>query len=114
MSTPRSGGTRTAVPRRQKLTVRLPPELYAATQEAAGDRAVLVLSAEPLAERYDVVMVAPVTNRKRGRPARLGEVLLPAGTAGLAHDSFAICYQVRALDKSRLGRLYGEVSDPRL
>ena len=82
--------------------------------EQAGERPVLVLSSEPLAERYEVVMVAPVTSRKGGRPARLGEVLLPAGTAGLKQDSFALCYQVRALDKSRLGRVYGELADPRL
>ena len=83
-------------------------------REQAGVRPVLVLSAEPLAERYDVVMVAPVTSRKGERTARLGEVLLPAGCAGLARDSFALCYQIRALDRSRLGRSYGEVQDPRL
>jgi mRNA interferase MazF len=83
-------------------------------REQAGERPVLVLSAEPLNEHYDVVMVAPITRRKEGRPARLGEVLLPAGTGGLPLESFALCYQVRALDKSRLGRLYGEVSDPGL
>ena len=78
-------------------------------REQAGQRPVLVLSAEPLAERYDVIMVAPITSRKGQRPARLGEVLLPAGTAGLPKDSFALCYQVRALDRTRLGRYYGEI-----
>jgi mRNA interferase MazF len=80
--------------------------------EQAGQRPVLVVSAEPLAERYAVVMVAPITSRKGGRPARLGEVLLPAGTAGLRQDSFALCYQVRTLDRSRLGRDYGAIADP--
>jgi mRNA interferase MazF len=83
-------------------------------REQAGERPVLVVSAEPLNERYDVVMVAPLTSRKRERPARLGEVLLPAGTAGLPMDSFVLCYQVRTLDKSRLGSEYGELTDSAL
>lgn len=82
--------------------------------EQAGERPVLVISAEPLNERYDVVMVVPLTSRKNNRPARLGEVLLPSGAGGLALDSFALCYQVRTLDKSRLRRLYGSLLDPAL
>ena len=34
MATPRSGGSSNAIQRRQKLTIRLPPDLYAATQQA--------------------------------------------------------------------------------
>lgn len=82
--------------------------------EQAGKRPVLVISAEPLNARYDVIMVAPITSRKEGRPARLGEVFLPNGTGGLPRESFVLCYQVRALYKSRLGRLYGEISDVQL
>lgn len=83
-------------------------------REQAGERPVLVISAEPLNERYDVVMVVPLTSRKSGRPARLGEVLLRSGTAGLPMESMALCYQIRAIDKRRLGACYGVVSDPEL
>jgi mRNA interferase MazF len=83
-------------------------------REQAGDRSVLVISAEPLNERYDVVTTIPLTSRKAARQARLGEVLLPAGVAGLKQDSFVLCYQARALDKSRLGRLYGHITDEHL
>ena len=83
-------------------------------REQAGERPVLVISAEPLNERYAVVMVAPITSRKSNRPARLGEVLLPVGTGGLPRESFALFYPVRSLDKSRLGRRYGEITDPTL
>ncbi len=79
-------------------------------QEQAGERPVLVISAEPLNGRYGVVTVVPLTSCKNDRPARLGEVLLPAGTGGLPRESFALCYQTRALDKTRLGRRYGEVT----
>jgi len=80
-----------------------------AGREQAGERPVLVVSAEPLNERYDVVIAVPLTSRKAGRPPRLGEVLLAAGSGGLRQDSFALCYQVRALDKSRLGKQYGMI-----
>jgi len=82
--------------------------------EQAGERPVLVISAEPLNQAYDVVMVAPITSRKNNRPARVGEVLLPAGVAGLSVDSFALCYQIRTLDKRRLTRRYGGLSDTAL
>lgn len=82
--------------------------------EQAGTRLVLVVSAEPLNNHYEVVTVVAITSRKNNRPLRLGEVLLPTGTAGLPRDSFALCYQVRTLDKSRLGRSYGEIVDPAL
>ena len=83
-------------------------------REQAGERPVLVISAEPLNERYAVVMVAPITSRKNNRQARLGEVLLPVGIGVLPRESFALLYQVRTLDKSRLGRRYGEITDTAL
>ncbi len=86
----------------------------AAGHEQAGRRPVLVISAEPLNSVYGVVSVVPITSRKNNRPPRLGEVLLPAGTAGLLTDSFALCYQIRTLDKARLGRLYGSLNQPLL
>ena len=82
----------------------------AAGHEQAGRRPVLVVSAEPLNAVYGVVSVVPITSRKNNRLPRIGEVLLPAGTAGLLSDSFCLCYQVRALDKTRLGRIYGTLT----
>jgi mRNA interferase MazF len=80
-------------------------------REQAGVRPVLVVSTERLNTLYDVVMAVPLTSRKNDRPARVGEVLLPAGTGGLRVDSFALCFQARALDKRRLGRRYGQITD---
>lgn len=82
--------------------------------EQFGRRPILVVSSEPLNDLYGVVSVVPITSRKNNRFPRLGEVLLPAGTAGLPADSFALCYQMRVLDKSRLGRLYGALDQPAL
>lgn len=82
--------------------------------EQAGRRPVLVVSAEPVNDTCGVVSVVSITSRKNNRLARLGEVLLPAGTAGLPNESFALCYQVRTLDKTRLGRTYGELTEAAL
>ena len=82
--------------------------------EQAGRRPVLVVSAEPLNDLYGVVSVVSITSRKNNRLPRLGEVLLPAGIAGLPSDSFALCYQMRVLDKTRLGRLYGTLNESAL
>lgn len=82
--------------------------------EQTGRRPVLIVSAEPVNDTYGVVSVISITSRKNNRPVRLGEVLLPAGTAGLPNESCALCYQVRTLDKTRLGRTYGELTEAAL
>ena len=80
--------------------------------EQAGRRPVLVISRERINQILPVVNVIPITSRKSSRRrAYANEVLLPAGTAGLASDSIAICYQIRTLDKNRLGKEIGEVTD---
>ena len=80
-------------------------------REQGNRRPVLVVSAEPLNAVYDVVTIIPLTSRKNERPPRLGEVLLPIGVGGLKQDSFALCYQSRALDKSRLTDFWGAIAE---
>jgi mRNA interferase MazF len=83
--------------------------------EQAGTRPVLVISRERINQLLPVVNVIPLTSRRS--PARIvypNEVLLPAGTAGLRVDSIVLCYQIRTLDKSRLGQELGVVVDPNL
>jgi mRNA interferase MazF len=80
--------------------------------EQAGRRPVLIVSRERINQLLPVVNGIPLTSRKA--PARViypNEVLLPAGVAGLAVDSIALCYQIRTLDKSRLERDLGELVD---
>jgi mRNA interferase MazF len=80
--------------------------------EQAGKRPILVISRERLNQVLPVVNVIPLTSRKSvERLIYPNEVLLPAGMAGLDVDSIALCYQIRTLDKSRLGRNFGEISD---
>ena len=83
--------------------------------EQAGRRPVLVVSREEINQLLCVVNVISLTSRKsEARVFYPNEVLLPAGTAGLRVDSIALCYQIRTLDKSRLERDLGELSDPAL
>ena len=42
---------------------------------------------------------------------RIVAVDLFCGAGGLTRDSFALCYQVRALDKSRLIQAHGEITE---
>ncbi len=80
--------------------------------EQAGKRPVLVISREQINQALPVVNVIPLTSRKSAsRVIYPNEVLLPLGAAGLKVDSIALCYQVRTLDKSRLERSIGEVTN---
>ena len=81
--------------------------------EQAGTRPVPVVSREQANQLLSVVNVVPLTSHK-GRRIYPNEVLLSAGTAGLRVDSIALCYQLRTLDRARLGRDFGEVADASL
>lgn len=77
-------------------------------------RPVLVISQTALNDILPVVNVLPITSRKGNRRIYPNEALLPAGTAGLMVESIALCYQIRTLDKRRLGRLFGTLDDETL
>ena len=81
--------------------------------EQAGRRPVLVISRERINQLLPVVNVLPLTSHK-GRRIYPNEVLLPAQTAGLRADSVVLCYQLRTLDKARLGTNFGEITDAKL
>ena len=83
--------------------------------EQAGKRPVLIISRERLNHILQVVNVVPLTSRKSSaRTIYPNEVLLFAGSAGLKVDSIALCYQIRTLDKSRLERDIGTLTDSSL
>lgn len=82
--------------------------------EQGKTRPVLVVSDTRLNQILPVVNVLPVTSRKPGRRVYPNEALLPAGAAGLAAESIALCYQVRTLDKQRLIQPFGSLDDANL
>jgi mRNA interferase MazF len=77
-------------------------------REQAGERPVLVVSADPINQGpADLVVAIPFTTRARGIPTHV-EVHPPDG--GLREISFAMCEQVRSLAVERLGsRPFGRV-----
>ena len=81
--------------------------------EQAGTRPVLVLQADPLTTFLRTVVVVPFTTNLQW--ARFPFcVLVTTGDGGLASDSSALCHQVQVVDKSRLLRQLGRVSDATL
>jgi len=80
--------------------------------EQAGRRPILVISREQINQVLPVVNVVPITTRKTAqRVIYPNEVLMPAGIAGLPHESIVLCYQIRTLDKRRLERHVGHLVD---
>jgi mRNA interferase MazF len=83
--------------------------------EQAGKRPVIVISREQINQRLSVVNVLPLTSRKSStRLIYPNEVLLPAGSASLKVESIVLSYQIRTLDKSRLERRLGTLSEEHL
>lgn len=82
--------------------------------EQAGTRPVLVVSRESINQALPVWAVLPMTTLKAGRRVYPTEVLVPAGTAGLPHDSLVLAHQVRTVARSRLVRHCGSLETPEL
>lgn len=82
--------------------------------EQSGRRPVLVFCNEAIAEPIDLATVLPLTTWKTGRRVYPTEVLLRAGTAGLAADSLVLAHQVRTISARRLGTALGSLLDATL
>ena len=82
--------------------------------EQGKTRPVLIISQTTLNQILPVVNVLPITSRKANRRVYPNEALLLAGIAGLPQESIVLCFQIRALDKRRLSRFYGDLTDTAL
>ena len=74
--------------------------------EQAYERPAVVIQTDDL-RRLSTVVVVPVTGKLRGGR---GAVRLQKGEGGLSAQSPALCYQMQALDRRRLIRRFGELS----
>jgi mRNA interferase MazF len=77
--------------------------------EQAGTRPVIVVSRDAINDTRRVVIVVPVTT-DRGRRLLPTQVQIRSGDGGLHADSVALCEQVRALSKTRLGAYLGALA----
>ena len=78
--------------------------------EQAGLRPVIIVSRDAINQASPVVLAVPCTRQVRGRRVYPSQVVLHAPEGGLDADSIALCEQVRALAKARLGRFRGALS----
>ena len=79
--------------------------------EQGKTRPVLVISEERVNQSLSILNVLPKTSRKENRFDYPNEVLLKAGTAGLERESIVLCQQIRTLDKKRLIKNLGSISE---
>ncbi len=79
--------------------------------EVGKTRPVLVISEEEVNEVIATVNIIPITSRKPSRTVYPNEVLLQKGVAGLLSESLALVHQVRTLDKRRLTKHIGSITD---
>jgi mRNA interferase MazF len=79
--------------------------------EQGKTRPVLILSEDEINDLLNVVNIIPITTRKSGRKIYPNEVLVLANSFGLENDSIILCHQIRTIDKVRLSKVYGVISD---
>jgi mRNA interferase MazF len=79
--------------------------------EQGKSRPVLVISEDAINELLNIVNILPITSRKQGRQIYPNEVLVPVGQHGLRNESIILCHQIRTIDKKRLSKAYGQISD---
>jgi mRNA interferase MazF len=77
--------------------------------EQAGTRPVLIFQNDLISKYTKTALAIPFTTNLR-RASLPSCVLVPKGEGGLTSDSVALCHQLRVLDKGRLHKKLGEVS----
>lgn len=78
--------------------------------EQSGLRPVLIFQNDSILSYSRTVIIIPLTtNIKRSKIP--GCVLLKKSEGGLSKNSVALCYQIRAIDKSRLKNRLGSLLD---
>jgi mRNA interferase MazF len=78
-------------------------------REYMKTRPCIVVQSDLLNKYSQVTIVAPITgaeNVKQGPTY----VSIKKGEAGLPKDSLVVCHQLRTVDESRCGKIYGQVT----
>ena len=81
--------------------------------EQAGTRPVIIFQNNSISRFTTTFLVIPLTTNLR-RASLPTCVRLDQSEGGLAHDSVALCHQLRVLVKSRLKHRLGHIDDARL
>ena len=78
--------------------------------EQGKSRSVLIISEDDINSILNIVNIAPITSRKQGRTIYPNEVLLPPNSNELDKESIALCHQIRTIDRTRLSKIYGQIT----
>jgi mRNA interferase MazF len=78
--------------------------------EQAGSRPVLILQNDAINRFTRTYLTIPLTTNLR-RASLPSCVFIPKGEGGLVSDSVALCHQLRVLDRTRLARRLGSVTN---
>lgn len=77
--------------------------------EMKKTRPCVIVSPDEMNNNLSTVVVVPLTSTQRALPTR---ILIKANSqSGLRNDSYAALDQLKTIDKSRLTRLIGEISE---
>lgn len=82
--------------------------------EQRGTRPVVIVSYEGFNRVMPVLTVLPLTTLKPGRRVYSNEARLPRASCGLRHESLVLAHQIRTIDKTRLVKLVGAITDQTL
>ncbi len=91
------------------LLVNLEPTL--GSEQRGKSRPCLVVSPGELNRVLQGVIVCPITDARHVKQSELGLIYLPAGEGGLDKDSLVIAFQIRMIDKRRVIRRLGSISN---
>lgn len=78
--------------------------------EQGGVRPVLIIQND-VGNRYGPTVIAAAITSRMGKTRIPTHIFLPAGESGLPKDSVVLLEQVRTIDKSRLRKLVGRLSE---
>jgi mRNA interferase MazF len=79
--------------------------------EQGKSRPVIIISENIVNELLNVINVLPISSLKSGRNIYPNEVILNSEAVGLENDSIILCHQIRTLDKKRLSKKYGKITE---
>jgi mRNA interferase MazF len=81
--------------------------------EQKGKRPVIIVSHDGfnLTPGWRSMIIVPISTSTAQKKSGPTAVLLPAGAAGLKKTSVALCHQVTTLDRSKLGKRIGTLTD---
>jgi mRNA interferase MazF len=77
--------------------------------EQQGKRPVVIFQNPDLNQYTRTFICIPLTTNL-SRSAILGTCFIKKGNGGLTHDSIALCFQLRAIDQSRLTKKLGTLN----